>query len=214
MMGWLRELPDGALGVMVAGAAWFGTAYWLSDRAMVAEASETLLPSCVSQLEDEQERALSRASEHAEQDRANKVDDLQSNIRRKESRLRDLRATLNQYREFSHLYNGSGLGALVQMPMAGMPTEDDLKAAEAEIANLKAALTKLPSISFPRVPSRELRETCTCAMMEALGDKRTDYALSLASFRLIAPQAVTSAKSDMASALRWDACGAKPWREF
>ncbi|MCI4646050.1 MAG: hypothetical protein MRY64_14810 [Hyphomonadaceae bacterium] len=100
------------------------------------------------------------------------------------------------------------------MPSAGLPTQEDLNAIRTQINEAKAALANLRPISLPRVPSEELRQTCTCAMMQSLGSKRTDYAISLASFRLITPKAVTSAKSDMAHALRWDGCGAKPWEEL
>ncbi len=211
MVGLVRDLPDWAVGILIACLGWFMAAYMLAPRAMEAEASEKVVPSCLEKLEAEQERALAEATERAEEERNSKISELKRLIARKESSLREVEALVSQYRQMSGLLRQNGLGFVMPDVSGSLPTQEELDALRAEVRDAKRILANIPEINLPRMPSGELMETCTCAAMETLGSRRTAYAVYLASFRQIAPQSMSNIKSDVANILRWDACGDKPW---
>ena len=221
MMGLIRELPDWATGGVTAGAIWFGVSYVvLAPRAMDEE-QEKAMPPCIEQLESEQERAIADATERAtdrwESEQRSKL----SEIAREERNLRELRSQVDAYEMTSGAIMSSPLGDLlgatgVQMPrMPNVPSSADVRRMQQDIRRARAAVERqIPEIDFPRVPRAELMQTCACATLKALAGKRTDYAMSLASFRLIGTEKISNTRSDFAGFLRWDGCGDKPWEDL
>lgn len=215
MIGILKDLPDWATGSVAAGALWFSGAYGvLAPRAMEADVERDVLPSCVEQLEAEQDRVLARETEYREEERTRKIDEASRQLRARERDLREIESAIMQARTLQGMMDDSGIGMFMPRVDHALPSAKDLERAKAQVAQAREALTNIPEITLPRLPSSALMETCSCAALETLAGRRTDYAISLASFRLVNPSSIASVKSDMTQALRWNGCGGKPWEQL
>lgn len=217
MIGALTNLPDWATGASIAALGWFGVCYAeLAPRVLEADIKQDAIPKCVQMIEAEQDRELDRARQDLTRQREVRLEQLQNEVRRAASRLREMESTLAQWRAYQNMMHGSGLGGLFQMPDMGaaLPTEADIEAARSQVAAAREALANVPDIELPRMPSAEIAETCTCAALQTLSGERKNYAISLASFRLISPGDVSAAQNQMSQIVRWNGCGEKPWRHL
>ncbi|MEL7128227.1 MAG: hypothetical protein AAGK23_01650, partial [Pseudomonadota bacterium] len=120
----------------------------------------------------------------------------------------------NQYDMVRRQFDETGIGLFLPPPPPDLPSIADFEGIQADIQRAKDSIANLPPISLPRLPDSELMGTCACASLEALAGRRADYAVSLASFRLITPERVASAKDDVSRTLRFSACGSKPWENL
>ena len=215
MIGPLKDAPDWMMGTAIAVCIWAGAVHVvLTERAMSADMDHTVLPQCVAQLEQEQDRALTRASEDAGTRRAEIVDDLRRLIRSKRAQLREAEDAIAQYRYLKGTYDETGLSAFVPLPKVSLPTDQELAALRTEINEAETRLSDLPDLVLPRLPSSELAKTCTCAAAQAMAGVRFDYTLSLASFRLFEPEDIQNAKTEVSTITNWSGCGGKPWKDL
>lgn len=217
MMNIIRDMPDWMTGTAIAGLGWFGFCYsTLTERKMEEEVRTNVMPACIKQLEAEQEKFLTRLTRDASERRKIEVGRLQDRIRSRENRLSEIIGDKELYAQ-THDSVCRQLGAFcVVLPdySGVLPGKEEIQKAKAEIASLRAELDAIPPIILPRAPQSELLSTCTCAAIQSLAGKRTDYALSLASFRLFSPEGITSSKKDLAQTLRFDACGKPSWESL
>lgn len=215
MFGPLRDLPEFLTGGLIAAAAWYGVSYViLAPRAMSEDAEAKFVPACLEQLESEQDRALSEAGDLKERERANRVSDLRRTIRSRTRQIREAQTAMAQYRAVRRQFRASGLDALLPPPPPDILTEEDIASLQQEVTEAETALNSLPPITLPRLGSDELAGTCACAAIEGMAGRRADYALSLASFRIVTPESVSAAKNDVSRAVRFSACGSRPWEDL
>lgn len=53
MISWIDKLPDGAVGILLAGTAWFGFNYTvLGERALAQYGTANVVPACIAALHD------------------------------------------------------------------------------------------------------------------------------------------------------------------
>ena len=214
MIGQLDKIPEPIMGASLAVLGWFGLCYTaLTPRILEAE-SESVIPACMAQLEAERDDAFETLAQRAENDRRRVIDRIESEISDKTAKLQQLETLSRTARTYSGLLGQSGLSRLAPQLELPEPKSEDLEALRKGIRDARAAIQNLPPISFPRAPESELLKTCACAAMQSVAGKRTDYAISLASFRLIEPEAISQTKTDMGEALRMDACGTPSWERL
>ncbi|MDJ0921875.1 MAG: hypothetical protein QNI84_12170 [Henriciella sp.] len=201
----LKDLPDGALGAIGAGALWLSACYvFLAPRAMAKHFETEVHPPCLEMLEQEQDRAITQAEDRAK--------------RKRDDQLRDLREDERQLRaleQLSRTFENSGTNQLfrglgVEPPM----NSEEIEALRARVDQLRAAISQLPDFSQFRADHGDLLKTCSCAAFEAAAGKRMSYAVSLASFRLISPAELTDLRSDVSRIAGSNSCGAQPWRNL
>ncbi len=173
-----------------------------------------MLPACMKQLKAEQEAVLETALYNAQQKRVENIDRLERRIKHTAEKLYEQEATNAITGMYKGLAREYGIDKLVPQLEYLRPNTDEVNALKSEIAKAKARLNSLPQISFPRVPDSEILTTCSCAAVQTMSGKRMDYAISLASFRLIEPEAVTQTKKDMEALLQADACGKPAWEHY
>lgn len=202
MVSWIKDLPEWATGMTAAAALWFATAYVvLAPRAMELQAQAEMAPSCVAQLEQAKAKRLADAEARRQREQG-----------AAERRLRDAETRLAAAEALTGAMEASGLGGLMQgmgMPMgeAGLA---DPAALRGEIARIKQKLASPADIAAIAISSADTAATCACAAFKAIAGQRLDYALSLASFRVIAPSEIGASASSVADIARGGACGALP----
>lgn len=212
MISFLKDLPDWMMGTALAGSAWFAAAYGvLTPRAMENGLQAEVYPACMAQLEAEQTAALEGKTKVATREAEYARDEALSAIRTRLSDLAELEQKVSAYELVLKTYRESGLGMLVPLPDMAMPSREEIEAQKKDLLKKAAAIDLPVAISFPPAPSSALMKTCACAAATAIAGKRTSYAISLASFRLVSPAEVSGVKGAVMGALKTDVCGAKPW---
>ena len=213
MIGFLKDLPDWSVGALLGGAAWFSVGYAvLAPRAMENDLVADVYPDCVAQLEEEQEHTLSRAEDRARRNAKYETEDAMRTLRARASELHQKRIELRYYHEAKRGLCSTGICELMPMALPEVNLSVDDIDRELSVIRKKTAALDVPfDIELPRAPSEELLKTCYCAAMQALAGKRTNYAISMASFRLISPTEISSVKQGVAEALRLKSCGTQPW---
>ena len=214
MIGQLDKIPEPILGASLAALGWLGLCYTALTPRILETESQNVIPACMAQLEAEQDDALETMTRRAENGRQRIVDRLEGEISQKAAKLKELETLSRTARTYSGLLGQSGLSLLAPQLELPEPKPEDLAALRKSIRGARAAIQNLPPISLPRAPDSELLKTCTCAAMQSVAGKRTDYAISLASFRLIEPEAISQTKADMSEALRINACGTPSWERL
>lgn len=205
MLTTLRDLPDGAIGLMAAGTLHFALCYGvLAPRAMEAHFQSEVVPRCTAMLSAEQDDAISRAQEADAKNRKQALGEL----RRFESQIA-------AYERMQRLHQQSGLGDL--MGSLGMPMQSlgasELAALKQKANALRSALNGAPDFSHLRANAAQLAKTCSCAAMQAAAGKRTSYAISLASFRLFEPSEVSETTQGALRVAQGNSCGDLAWRQ-
>lgn len=215
MIGWIKDLPDWSIGALLGGAAWYGVSYAaLAPRAMENDLVSEVYPACMAQLGADQESALSKAEDRKRSDAEYERKEALKTLHKREADLSEMKTQLSYYNSMRRTYRDSGLGALIPLPQVEVPSAADIERSENALRKQRAAL-KLPIvINLPRAPSAALMKTCSCAALQALTGARSDYAVSMASFRLIAPTDVSSLKQDVAQVIRVKSCGDHPWEKL
>lgn len=212
MISLLKDLPDWMMGTALAGTTWFATAYgFLAPRAMDDALQADVYPACIEKLDAEQTVALDEALKEATREAEYARDAVLRSVGVRLSELAELERELTAYELMVETYRRSGLGKLFPLPDVDLPSRDQIGAQKAALEQELAALDVPLNISFPRVPKAELMKTCLCAGASAVAGKRTSYAISLASFRIISPAEVSGVKGAVMDALKTDVCGARPW---
>lgn len=212
MIGLIKDLPDWMMGAALAGGAWFAAAYsFLAPRAMEDALQGDVYPACIAQLDAEQTIALDEAVKSATREAEYARDEALRAVRARLSVLAEVEKELSAYEMVRKLYGDSGLGMLVPMPDIKLPSRAEIEQEQSALRQKIAAIDLPITISYPRVPTAALMKTCACAAATAVAGKRTSYALSLASFKLISPAEVSGVKGAVFDALKTDVCGAKPW---
>lgn len=212
MISLLKDLPDWMMGTALAGTTWFAAAYgFLAPRAMDDALQEDVYPACVERLNTEQTVALDEALKTATHEAGYARDEALRSIRAGLSELEELKRERTAYELTVKIFRDSGLQRLIPLPEVDLPTHEQINAQWAALQQKMAALNAPLKISFPRVPKPELMKTCLCAGASAVAGKRTSYAISLASFRIISPEEVTGVKGAVMDALKTDICGTRPW---
>lgn len=215
MIGHLKDIPDPVIGVFAAGSLWLGVCYGaLTQRVMDADMQNDMLPACMAQLKAEQEAVLETALYNAKQKRVENIDRLERRIKHAAEELYKQESTNAMVGAYGRMLRKDGLDLLFPHINLLTPNNDEVNALKTEIAKAEAAIKSLPQISFPRVPDSEIFTTCSCAAVQTMSGKRMDYAISLASFRLIEPEAVAQTKKDMEALLQADACGKPAWEYY
>lgn len=204
MLSFFRDLPDGALGLMVALALHFGLCYVvLAPRAMEAQLESEVTPVCTASLSAEQDRALSEAQQEDAQTRS-----------RARLELGRLETQLNAFQQVSDLYRQSGINDL--LGSFGVSTQtvssEEIAALRRQAEGLRSILNRAPDFSALQASATELLQTCTCAALQAAAGKRTSYAISLATFRLVEPDDVSGVTDATLRAAGGSSCGELPWR--
>lgn len=204
MIAFLKDLPDGGLGVLAAGTAHLALCFGiLAPRAMEAHLDEVVAPPCIEMLQAEQERAIerARAGENEKRERATRE-------------LNRVERELGAYRQVAQTYDQTGLSDLFRGLGIASPSDSlkQLEHMQAQADRMRAALSQAPDFSHLELPSSELVKTCSCAALKAAAGSRTSYALSLASFRLIEPEDITRVGDAAMSIAAGSTCGQIPWR--
>jgi len=213
----LKELPDWMMGTMLAGAGWFSVSYTvLAERALQQQVSEEIIPQCTLQLEGEQDIAvretLSRLQEKARYARETTIDRLKrrrANLNQQLNKIQAARLVYDQY-------NRTGLGEVLRSTgmMPAMPALPATGPIHAELKSIRTEIARLAipdTITIPKVPAQKLASACLCAASDVVAGKKTATAISMASFRVINPDALLSLKSDVTDALNLSHCDARPW---
>ncbi len=212
MMNGLHNLPDWMIGTSIAALAWFGLCYVeLAPRALANEVEENTVPLCVEQLELDQSRTLSRLYDDRTRERESRTEQIQNKIRIASDRLRQMRGAVDTWNDYQDMLNQSGLSMFIPTPQGAVPTQSELNAAQEEIDAARNVLANLPEITLPQMPSSEVAAICSCAALQAFAGERKNYALSLASFRLLSPSDVGDAQDRLSQVLNWTGCGEKTW---
>lgn len=216
MFGPLKDIPEPILGGAVAASLWVAVCYAaLTPRILDAEVENNIMPACMAQLKAAQETALNRAVKQAEEERAYEVEKAERDIRVIENTLREIIQKKGGLEKLEQEMCKTGICGMFRAHIDALPSNEKLQDMDATITRKKEQLAQLLSpISFPRTPDGEIAKTCTCAAMQSLSGKRMDYAISLASFRLIEPKSISQTKSDLRDALRFDACGKPSWESL
>lgn len=205
MFATLRDLPDGAIGLMAAGTLHFALCYGvLAPRAMEAHFEKAVTPQCTAMLSAEQDAAISRAQrDHAEK-RNRALGEL--------SRIDQQIAAREQLHRLNDKSGLTGLMSAMGFPATAIGT-GDLPALKQQASLLRDALNRAPDFSHLRADTSALARTCSCAAMQAAAGKRTSYAISLASFRLIEPSEISQTSQGALRIAQGSACGAPAWRQ-
>jgi hypothetical protein len=212
MISFLKDLPDWMMGTALAGSAWFAAAYSvLTPRAMENDLQAEVYPACMAQLEAEQTAALEDKTKAATREAEYARDEALSAIRSRLSDLADVEQKVIAYELLVETYRKTGLEILIPLPDIPMPSREQIETQRRELQRKLTAIDLPVAISFPPAPSSALMKTCACAAATAIAGKRTSYAISLASFRLVSPAEVSGVKGAVMGALKTDVCGAKPW---
>ena len=216
MIGWIRDLPDWATGLLMAWGAWFAVSYTvLAPRAMENDLERDVYPACVAELEADQERALIASEQQIRAAAEAERDDKLRQLRVRENELREAQSQLDYYETLRRTYRNSGLGRIMPLPQANLPSAADVAEMRQRIAAARERLGDAIHIeALPRAPSGELLKTCACAAATAVAGKRTNYALSMASFRLVSPMEISTVKQDVARTIRLSSCGKLQWEQF
>lgn len=217
MIGWIKDLPDWTIGLALGGAAWFSVGYAvLAPRAMENDLVRDVYPACLSQLESEQANAIEQATQQKERDIENRRAEATRILKIRQRELREAKTQIDLYGSITRTFNESGLGAIVPnvLPKVDVPSRGQVERLEREVAEKLKAINLPVEISFPRAPSEDLMKTCACAGIQAVAGQRTNYAISVASFRLISPAEISSLKQKTAEALRVKSCGEPAWESF
>ena len=217
MMKILRDMPDWMTGAAVAGLGWFGVCYTaLAPRAMDGVVETEIIPSCTSALAQEQDAALAQAEKRALSEREQTVQRLQRSIAAKRGDLR-----LHDYARSEYERVNRALGGIVDMGLfpdltQTLMSDEEVRDTKAALERQTAQLNNLPAIELPRVDAAGLAQTCGCAAAGVMNSARTEYAVSLASFRLVTPDEISTLKDDVSRSLRYSgsACGSKPWENL
>lgn len=205
MLATLRDLPDGAIGLMAAGTLHFALCYVvLAPRAMEAHFEKAITPQCIAMLSAEQDAAISRA----QRDDAERRNRAQGELSRLDQQIMAVEQMyqLNQKSGFASLMGAMGIPA----PALGA---NQLSMLKQKSNNLREALNRAPDFSHLRANASDLARTCSCAAMQAAAGKRTSYAISLASFRLIEPSEISQTTQGALRIAQGSACGAPAWRQ-
>lgn len=205
MLSMVRDLPDGAVGLAIAGTLHFGLCYGvLAPRAMEAHLSAEVTPICTAALSAEQDRALEDAQEEYSQVRL-----------RAQTELGRAETQLNALEQVTSVYEQSGLNDL--FGALGVPTQSisngDLDALRAQADRMRSILQSTPDFSHLTANAGQLMQTCRCAALQAAMGQRTSYAVSLATFRLVQPAEVAGVTDATLQAVGGSVCGELPWRQ-
>jgi hypothetical protein len=212
MISFLKDLPDWMMGTALAGSAWFAAAYGvLTPRAMENDLQAEVYPACMEQLEAEQTAALEDKTKAATREAEYARDEALSAIRTRLSELMQIENELAAATAVKDMLDRTGLPDILGLPEIALPSREEIEAEKAKLLQKAAAIDLPVAISFPPAPSSALMKTCACAAATAIAGKRTSYAISLASFRLISPAEVSGVKGAVMGALKTDVRGAKPW---
>lgn len=215
-MRWITDLPDFAVGGVMAASVWFGACYAvLAPRAMDNDLETDIYPACKAQLGDEQDKRIETAVKRLREDAEDAKSYAVNEIERKLRDLQQSKIELEGYEILRKTYCGTGICDLIPMTMPDLGySMDDLVRREKRLLARLSEVNIPVNISLPKVPSAALLERCTCAAQTLLTGKRTDYAMSLASFRMIDPKSITGFKSSVAKVAKTDTCGAVPWENL
>lgn len=205
MLSIVRDLPDGAIGLAIAGVFHFGFCYTvLAPRAMEAQLQSEVTPVCTASLSAEQDRALAEAEQNDAQARS-----------RAQLELGRLETQLNAFEQVAGLYEQSGMNDL--FGAFGVSTQSvsgaEIDAIRARAEGMRAILDRSPDFSHLQASAGELLQTCSCAALHAAAGKRTGYAVSLATFRLVQPDDVLGVTDATMRAVGNSACGELAWRQ-
>uniref|UniRef100_UPI002612A703 hypothetical protein n=1 Tax=uncultured Roseobacter sp. TaxID=114847 RepID=UPI002612A703 len=154
MLATLRDLPDGAIGLMAAGTLHFALCYGvLAPRAMEAHFATTVTPRCTAMLSEEQEAAVSEAQREDSENR--------NRVRNELQRFDRQIAAVEQMQQ---LNRKSGLSDL--MGALGVPAQaigaGELTSLKRQADALRAALNSVPDFSHLRADASQLLRTCSC----------------------------------------------------
>jgi hypothetical protein len=214
MMGLLRELPDWSVGVLLGGAAWFAVSYiFLAPRALTGELESEIYPACFAKLEADQDRAIERATTDALTKAKYMKESLLREIKTHEADIQAMEQKLFFYEELKRIYDETDLGAFMPLPNIGV-SSSSLKAKKLAIEALIEKLDQPFNVVFPRAPSADLVKTCACAAAQAIAGQQMNYAVSMASFRLLSPTDISSVKQTVAENLNMNSCGIPNWKNF
>ena len=214
MMSLIRELPEWASGLLTAAAIWLAIVYTtLTPRVVEAEIKNNLMPQCVRQLEQEQSSFLRRLTRERKDERGQKIEQAKRHIRIQAQELKKMHAAREAYDLLKKVYDDSGLSALIPVPTAGFPTDEEIANIKQDIQSAKVFLQSLPPISVPSAPRGELVKLCSCAALSNMASKRTDFTISLASFRMITPEGLSNTRQEISQTMNWKGCGQKPWKQ-
>ncbi len=217
MIGWIKELPEPLVGAVIGGAAWFGIGYAvLAPRAMENDLVRDVYPACMEQLEAEQTRAIDKATERKRSNVENARAEKRRELLTRQAELGEVEKQLEIYQSMKGALDSSGLGVFTPniLPPVELPSPADVERMQKNVAQGLAALQLPIEVSFPRVPSEEVMKTCMCAGLQAVAGERTNYAISMASFRLVSPTGISSVKQGVAETLRMKSCGKPVWEEY
>ncbi len=213
----IKELPEPVMGVSIAALGWFGFCYGvLSPRVMEADKEISVFPACIEELNAAQDQILARLTKDGGEERARTIEPIKNRIASKEAQIFEIEEK-RKYLKTTRDTICQDLGPFCNyFPdySQSLPSAAEVKKMRAELNKLKSNLDNLPPISLPKAPDSELLATCTCASAQAIAGKRSDYTISLTSFRLIQPASITKAKSDMSAILKIDGCGKPSWEKL
>jgi len=206
MFSTLKDLPDGAIGIAAAACLHFTMCYTvLAPRAMEVQFEEEVTPSCMAMLQGEEDRAIADARQ----------DDAKARDKARRE-LNQLEQKLNAYDQLKGLSRDSGLEELMKLfgvPDYG-PSQTDIAALRRAADDMRTALRSQPDFSHLRASASQVMQTCSCAALQAAAGKRTSYAISLASFRLIEPEEISNVSDTALRFAKGSACaGQLPWRK-
>ena len=215
MIGWMKDLPDPVVGCLAAGGAWFGVSYaLLAERAMNNDLEQDVYPVCIAQLDEEQTIAIDEAVERATEKAKYARKEAMRQLRIRQDELSEAKTKLSYYEEMKRAYRNSGLGAFMKVPNIDVPSVAEVEEMQRDVTARIQTLNVPINISYPRIPKPELLKRCACAAAMAVAGKRTSYAISMASFRLVSPAEISNLKSDVSNAVKLDICGAKQWENL
>ena len=203
----------------MAVTAWFGVSYaFLAPRALEHDVRQDIVPECALELKGKQEIAVADALERAKEAARYAREDAIRKLRVRQNQLRSSMGEFIALDQLNQVYDNSGLGALLDSfgmrPNIPVPEVADIQA-EIDAISQRIHHLKIPEkISIPKAPNIELVKACMCAAGETVAGKRSAYAVSLASFRMVQPEKLLNLKSDMAAVLNTNICNAKPWEHL
>jgi len=218
MLQLLRELPDWALGLGTGVIAWYGLAYTvLAERALERDVKEKATPTCLSQLQSDQNKTRARVKEHRTAILTEKKLTALNALRGELTQLKALSLKLELVEQANDIVKDTAIGNMLKtyMPMAQIPSTDEIAKRSEQLEKTISEWENVSiNLTFPEASLEQIQATCSCAITQAIVGEKTNYAISLASFRIIAPTEISNIKNSVADVLNVKGCGEQPWESF
>ncbi|MEM1379507.1 MAG: hypothetical protein AAGH41_02675 [Pseudomonadota bacterium] len=210
MLSILRDIPDWGVGVLAASGTWYGVCHSvLADRVLQSDVDARVTPSCMATLRAQEADAIDAKIAHLKRNAEYELGRERDRLRTEDRRLLSLQGEAQAVEMTTQMINQSSLGMLFQIPDLGI-SADVVQERRDRLQDQMDRL-KIPEFTIPPVPDAEVLKTCACATADAIGGKRTAYAISLATFRIWEPDEIKRLGSDVTKVLSGGQCGPKPW---